>query len=440
MIMKRIFLYLVPLLLLACDKVNKLSDEASIEQFNITALQPADARVEKPVIEPGKIRVGIFPRENLFPVTFQATIKTSATTVDVLDFPGTFRFETGNVTWKFFLIAASGVSHAQEVSIEPLDTGADILALHLPPGENASVTVDSWNATVEIAKDHVLLPYTIPLPLALSPGASTRDTIITFEEVGVEKTITVTGAGGTVTRDWKFSLAGPVQLPNADFEQWHGSGTSVNVGPSANEGAWGTANNTIIQGTLPVDNGSGLAAEMTTRIQTVPLLGHQLIAAGTLYTGHFSLSFNFEDPRSMTFFGTPYKHRVTAVTLDARYIPGPQLQQAVKNNSGKYVVQDIDGVDQGEAWVELVHWSGSTPLVYHGTPVTGLTVLGRGSFIFDGADASLQEWKNITLPVIYTNTGIPPTHVVIVFTSSREGDLFKGASGSKLTVDNVVLL
>jgi hypothetical protein len=68
-----------------------------------------------------------------------------------------------------------------------------------------------------------------------------------------------------------------------------------------------------------------------------------------------------------------------------------------------------------------------------------LTVLGRGQVVFDGADARFREWGNIVMPVNYTDESLAPTHLVVVFSSSKEGDLFKGASGSKLTVDNVVL-
>ncbi|MDR2130915.1 MAG: PCMD domain-containing protein [Odoribacteraceae bacterium] len=428
------------LLACACHRVNDLSDEAFVEHFTVTSLQPEDARLGEVFIEPGKIRVELLPREGLFPVTFRVTAKVSPTTDDVLNFPGEFRFETSNAVETFHLIAASGVPHAYEVSLKPLDTGADILDVTLPSGENATVAVDPWQGTVSISADHPHFPYTITPTITLSPGAtaSSRDTSITFTHVDEVKYLTVSAGDESTTRSWKFSIEGAVQLPNADFEQWTGTGTSININPTPGK-VWGTANNYIIQGTTPVEHAGGMAAEMTTKIQTVPLLGHKLIAAGTLYTGYFTLGFNFENPRSMTFFGVPHTRAIASVAFDVQYVAGPQMQQSVKSGT-KYVVEAIPGVDQGEAWVEVLHWNGSGKLEYHGTPVAGLTVLGRGSVLLDGADESLRTWKNIVMPVTYTDETLAPTHLVIVFSSSREGDRFKGADGSKLTVDNVILL
>ena len=36
--------------------------------------------------------------------------------------------------------------------------------------------------------------------------------------------------------------------------------------------------------------------------------------------------------------------------------------------------------------------------------------------------------------------GLTPTHIVVVLTSSHEGDYFRGAPGSRLTADNFVLV
>lgn len=121
---------------------------------------------------------------------------------------------------------------------------------------------------------------------------------------------------------------------------------------------WATANNSYIQGTLPIDYKGGKAAQMKTGIQKVPIIDHDLIAAGTLYTGYFQLKLDFENPRSMTNFGIPFNVRVKAVEFDAQYIAGSQLQQSIKNDKGKYRIQNIEGYDEGQAWVEVLHWSG----------------------------------------------------------------------------------
>ena len=77
----------------------------------------------------------------------------------------------------------------------------------------------------------------------------------------------------------------------------------------------------------------------------------------------------------------------------------------------------------------------------HAEPVEGLKVLGKGEMIFDGANTALQNWNNYTIPINYDSKykDLEPTHISIVMTSSRQGDLFIGAKGSTLTVDNVVV-
>ncbi|MDR2413929.1 MAG: PCMD domain-containing protein [Odoribacteraceae bacterium] len=426
--------FIAVLLASACRHVNDLSDEARVEQFAITSLRPDKARAGEVSIEPGKIRVGIYPDEGIFPVSFRATVKNSPGTDAVLHLPDTFRFDTSNAVETFYLIAESGAPHPHEVSLQALPTGADVLGLTV---EGATAAIDPWNAAIRLSVAHLTFPYAISPRASLPDGASaTGIDTITFARIDEVKRFPVTSADGAYSREWSCSIEGPVQLVNSSFEEWSTSGTVVNILPAK---VWGTANNYMVQGTLPVEHDGGKAAEMTTNIQTVPLFNHQLIAAGTLYTGHFSLNLNFENPRSMTYFGVPHDQRVSAVSFDARYIAGPRLQHSVKVGS-KYQVENIDGVDQGEAWVEMLHWAGSGELAYHGVPVDSLTVLGRGNIVFDGADKTLEEWKNVTMPILYTNDLLAATHLVIVFSSSKEGDVFKGADGSKLAVDNVILL
>ncbi|MDR1414905.1 MAG: PCMD domain-containing protein [Odoribacteraceae bacterium] len=437
--MKQLYMYISLVLLLAgaCVKVNNLADEAAVERFTVIAVQPADVRVGEVVIEPGKIRVRLSPRDDLFPFTFRTETKVSHTTVDLVNIPAEFRFETGSGSERFYAVAESGIPHAYDVTLEAIDTGADITTFSIQ-GEAGSITIDPWAGAVHIPATPATFPYKLTATLALSNGSAVQDTLITFENINQVKEFAVITDDGAYTRTWKISLESPAQLPNADFELWINEGTTtVNIDPMPGK-VWGTGNNSFVQGTLPVNRNGGRAAEMTTGIQKIPFLNHELVTAGTLYTGNFVLSLSFENPRSMTNFGVSHKRRIAAVAFDAYYVAGVQLQQSVKNGS-KYVVTDIEGRDTGEAWVEVLNWAGSGELKYHGDPVDGVTVLGRGNIIFDGTEASAGAWSNFEIPVAYTNTILAPTHLVIVFTSSKDGDKFIGAKGSKLTVDNVTL-
>ncbi|MDR1274259.1 MAG: PCMD domain-containing protein, partial [Odoribacteraceae bacterium] len=269
----------------ACEKVNNLSDAAAVEQFTITAVQPADARVGEVTIEAGKIRVELLPREGLFPVTFKATTKVSRVTADVVNLPDEFRFEAGNSVERFYAIAASGTPHEYEVSLKAKDTGADILSFSLRDRTGDIVIIDPWKGAVRISAHQPRFPLDVTATLVLSNGTTVRDTVITFANVEDKKTLAVRSKEGS-DRAWEISVEGPVQLANSDFERWINEGTNdVNVDPTPGK-IWCTANNAIVRGTLPVGHAGGKAAEMTTGIQNVPLFNHQLVAAGTLYTGY----------------------------------------------------------------------------------------------------------------------------------------------------------
>lgn len=445
--MRRFGSYLLGCLLVltGCEKVKKLSDNASVDAFTILSFEPATATWGEVIVQPGEVILEVAPREDLFPLSLRAEVRASGTTDDILGFPDTLHFPAATAKVSFHLISDSGVAHPYTVSLKPLDRGTEILRFELPEEEQegVTVTIDSWDNRVSLAVNNLTLPYTIHPRIWFSPGASQeelREYTYTFEAPGDATTLTVTSPDGLISREWRIELEQELQLPNAGFEYWT-EGAVVQVNPMPGKGyGWATANNVFVQGTLPMPYNGGKAASMTTGTQRVPLLGHYLIAAGSLYTGFFQLSMNFEDPRSMTHFGIPHKLRIQSVSFDAQYVAGPQLMQAIKESSGqKYTIIDIPGVDQGQAWVELLHWSGSGALAYHGKAVEGLTVLGRGEFVFDGANTAYHQWQTVTMPVVYTNQELTPTHIAVVFSSSKEGDLFKGAPGSVLNVDNVIL-
>ena len=61
--------------------------------------------------------------------------------------------------------------------------------------------------------------------------------------------------------------------------------------------------------------------------------------------------------------------------------------------------------------------------------------------MIDGANNPYKEWSKITLPMVYNPqyADITPTHIAVVMSSSKDGDKFIGAIGSKLSVDHFVI-
>ncbi len=439
-------------LLGSCEKVKDLSDEASIERFEITSYTPTTAKLGEIYRDDKSIVIPVVPEDNLFPLTLQTVLETSSTTHKVL---GNYVkgqdivFNGGESTINFFLIAESGAVHPYTISLEPMDTGADILHFQFPGSDTMTITINPWSKIVNISVLDPGFPVTIEPTILPSDNATFEDyspgEALTFQSFDDIHEITVVSGDGQTRRTWKIQFGALLQIPNSDFELWGKFGNDINLNeetidpvPGYGKG-WATANNYFVQGTLPVEHNGGLAAKMTTNEQNALIFG-KLIAAGSIYTGCFKFDVGaLNDPRSMTHFGIPHTVRIQAIEFDAKYISGPQLKQAVKNGT-KYSIEDRDGVDVGQAFVELIRWTGEGTFEYHGRPTDGVEVLGRGEILFDGNETKYRNWAHYNIPVVYTNQTEIPTHIVIVFSSSKSGDIFLGAPGSTLEVDNVKLI
>ncbi|GHT38388.1 hypothetical protein AGMMS49965_01600 [Bacteroidia bacterium] len=352
-------------------------------------------------------------------------------------------------------IAAIGLFACQQVS--DLSDDAEVFDIVVSPLSPDDVKLGKVSVEKDIISVEILSPdYPFPLKLKVEniETSPTTDNILGLPDTlffanectsGHEfHLIAESGVPHKYEVRVKTQNVCPDDIPNADFELWTNvdDEKKINIDPTPGKGrGWATANNFYVQGAKPLSYDGGYAVQLTTARQDIDLLKIHLIAAGSLYTGFFTLSTNFANPRLMTNFGIPHRLRVAAVEFEAQYLPGPQLMQASNEGSG-YHVDNIEGVDDGQAWVELLNWSGKSDLIYHGLPIDGLKVLGRAEYVFNGSTNDHQDWRPITLPIEYypEYEDITPTHIVVVFSSSKEGDLFKGAPGSILNVDNVELI
>jgi hypothetical protein len=179
---------------------------------------------------------------------------------------------------------------------------------------------------------------------------------------------------------------------------------------------------------------------MTTNIIALP---KNLITSATLFLGYFDMStISLDKPKSMTKFGIPFEAKPIAVAIDMKYLPGNNYQQSrLVSGSGimaQYVLDNLDGEDKGQIWAELIHWNGEGQLNYAGEPTAGVHVLARGEYVTSGR----TEWTRLRIPLERRPEyeQYQPTHLVFVAASSIDGHLFRGAKGSKLTVDNFELI
>ena len=151
-------------LLSSCEKVKDLSDDARIERFEITSYTPTTAELGEIYRDDKSIIIPVVPEDNLFPLTLQTVLETSSTTHKVL---GNYVkgqdivFNGGESTINFFLIAESGFVHPYSISLEAMDTGADILQFKFEGSEKMTITINPWSKIVNISVLDPGFPVTI---------------------------------------------------------------------------------------------------------------------------------------------------------------------------------------------------------------------------------------------------------------------------------------
>lgn len=445
-------LLLVLGILSSCEKVSKLSDDAEIVSFSI--IDQTEGIIldkENITINNNVVTIPLEYGRKLFPLTIKANMKFSSTTDDVISVNETplnlkeITFNDVYTPQSFYLISESGVPHLGQIVLKD-KPNANITNFHITnyTEEEVGVSIHDNNIRINFKGDFSW-PVTIEAKITCNGKVKIGSAQSPFKFSGPndKKQITLIAEDNQDERVWNIQVVPTIE--NSNFESWINVGTSkINIDPTPGIGlGWATANNSFVQGTTPVPYQNGYAAQLQTSIQNLSGLGiGELITAGTIFTGYFKMNISaLSNPPLMTYFGIPFIMRPKSISIDAKYEAGAKFQRSEKVGENSYKLKDTAGVDQGRIWVELLRWEGNGNLEYHGDPIDGLKILGKGEMIFDGANTALRNWNNHIIPIIYDNKykNLEPTHISIVMTSSRQGDLFIGAKGSTLTVDNVVV-
>lgn len=276
-----------------------------------------------------------------------------------------------------------------------------------------------------------LANFNLPAGASSSPASGEMVTINSKDDA---LKYSVTAEDGT--REDYYLLILDNQLINSGFENWYTkSGLNGNTykepGKSAATTIWATANQGTsiygVYGTQPVVLQSNTIVQISTgETSSVP------VTSGTLFTGRFDINGaikNPTDPRKATQFGIPFTHQPDSITFEYSYQPGSRYVRATLNNPssifGGFTVTDIAGSDSFTAYAMLeVRDEGQ------------ITEVARAEIV----SGDLQpEMMRISIPFVYQSSQ-KPTHITVVFASSKDGDLFTGAVGSTLKIDNVALI
>lgn len=186
----------------------------------------------------------------------------------------------------------------------------------------------------------------------------------------------------------------------------------------------------------PVVESSDKAAEITTSrtvSQTNPSGMVPGVTAGTLFLGTFELN-PFETLKS-THFGVPYKEKPANFKITYKYTPGTTFYKTITNNSVNDTEVVPNEVDECSINAYLYEVS-SYEETLDGTNINTSDKVIMKAVLADGSEKS--SYTTQTIPFVETGNGTYDASkkykLAIVCSSSKKGDQFMGADGSKLWV------
>lgn len=297
--------------------------------------------------------------------------------------------------------------------------------------QNTGIINCSMDSMADIS-NLALLSYEISNYASISPDiGEVRDYSDTVDVI-------VTAENGD-SRTYKVVLQEPAeqeQISNSDFQDWYDTGAGyLQPGTDGNNIIWNTANEgAILTGITPTypeiigDNDSVAVLE------TMAVVFGPRIAAGSLFTGLFEL--NIINPPESIKPGIPFSSRPTAFSLKMKFQPGPENLDGSGNplpyddEATLYVLLEVRSGEEvkrlGTAWYR----SSDTYTDWHQLEV---------DMIYGALDNSYPDYMK-PANGLYAEADESPTHISVIFSSSAEGDVFAGAVGSKLSVNDFELL
>lgn len=236
--------------------------------------------------------------------------------------------------------------------------------------------------------------------------------------------------GEEVAPELSFRTEAMLQIENMSFEDWAQSGMTWYANTSPSNTYWASGNAGVNM--TPVSKESNTrpttdakvgakAAEIKT-IGNVPLVG---LAAGSLFTGDFIP--DILKPLDSPKFSRLYTGRPTQLSFWYKY--DPKIIDFIKSG-----YEDQRGkVDRFIVYILLGDWEADHLLSSElkGEATTG--AIAYGEFV---SDKAVSAYTQQTIQIKYLNNR-PVKKIILVATSSINGDKYVGASNSLLLIDGL---
>lgn len=269
--------------------------------------------------------------------------------------------------------------------------------------------------------------------------------------------------GGEVIGDsMTFTTEAAPSVPNGSFENiskvdsyyvWFDPSSPD---PSSRNMWWGSGNGTDdVSGSASMgivitepDGGDKIDGSRSVRLQSRSIVG--MLAAGNLFSGKFMGLVGTSGGRVA--FGRPWTARPTALRCWVKYSTG-KINIIKSTPSGVTVTKN--DYDRAMVRVALGTWNYKTyggskesPILVNTTEPSSIidftkdpSTIALGEAVFQGDAAnSTNEWREVLIPIVYSNENVYPTHIVISCASSYYGDYFTGSDSSKLWIDKMELV
>ncbi|NML39354.1 hypothetical protein HHL17_19295 [Chitinophaga sp. G-6-1-13] len=346
---------------------------------------------------------------------------------------------------KLCYVAALAGSLQACIKDAPMNPEADIETFSIDKSQLTSdVFIDQANSTIRLYLTPEAYATGIAPKLSLSTGATVTpasgDSI--HFDTGLRQYV-VTSANGLNKKTYKVEVVN-VGYWKWDFEKWMINDDFKYQYPIDEDSAvtWSSGNPGIaysgvdedpmaypLRATTDAYHGK-YAAEMVTREGTVlsGWVGIKLFA-GSMFLGVFNIENAFAKPLEATEFGQPYKGQPLRFTGYYKYKPGAQYQ----DKAGTIVPGMIDSCA-----VYAVLYTGTTRLnatnIHNSDRIVGTAYLPDGS--------ARENWTRFDIPFMMKRKvdGNEKLMMAIVASSSKDGDNYKGAIGSRLVLDSLEIV
>ena len=190
--------------------------------------------------------------------------------------------------------------------------------------------------------------------------------------------------------------------------------------------------------TIPLKEGfDGKAVQLTTRSTgAFGIITNKRLAAGNLFLGTFVVDSALQSPMKATNFGVVYDSKPIKMTGYYKYAPGKNYQDRKGN-----ILKNMTDSAAVYAVFYRNHDADGNPVTLYGNNVKTsdqIVALAELEYV-----APVDEWTPFEIIFKYSgdvdmelleNRGY---NLAIVFSSSKDGDLFCGAIGSTLCIDKV---